>query len=111
MEDAYYQHAHLHGFGTVSDAAPDLSKAFFAWYGAVFAEGALPARDKAMVALGVALAIQCPYCIEAYSKECLRSGLDAEQLTELLHVTTAIRGGASMVHGMQMLDVARRTAM
>jgi 4-carboxymuconolactone decarboxylase len=111
MDTPYYQHAHLHGFGTVSDASPDLSKAFFGWYNAVFAEGALSQRDKAMVGLGVALAVQCPYCIEAYSTECLRRGLDAEQLTELLHVTTAIRGGASMVHGMQMLDVVRRTAM
>ncbi len=107
----YYQHAHLHGFGTVSDAAPALGKKFFDWYGAVFADGALPEREKALVALGVALTIQCPYCIEAYSKDCLARGVDSAQLTEILHVVTAIRGGASMVHGMQMLDVVKRTAM
>ena len=39
-------------------------------------------------------------------KGCLEKGCDPEQLTEAVHVATAIRGGASLVHGMQMRDVA-----
>ena len=55
-------------------------------------------------ALGVAHAIQCPYCIDAYTKNCLEAGADAEQLTEAVHVASALRGGASLIHGMQMRD-------
>ena len=52
--------------------------------------------------MAVAHAIQCPYCIDAYTKGSLESGADLEQMTEAVHVATAIRGGASLVHGLQM---------
>ena len=82
----------------------------FVVFDAVFAEGALSEREKSLIALAVAHAVQCPYCIDAYSQGCLEKGADVEQMTEAVHVACAIRGGASLVHGMQMLDhVHRRT--
>jgi alkylhydroperoxidase/carboxymuconolactone decarboxylase family protein len=107
----YYKHEHLAGFGTVSDASPELGKKFFDWYTAVFAEGALTAREKSLIALAVAHSVQCPYCIDAYSTDCLEKGADHEQMTEALHVAAAIRGGASLVHGMQMKEVVGRKGM
>jgi 4-carboxymuconolactone decarboxylase len=99
---AYY-HAHdLAKFGEIGEAAPDLARKFFDWYGAVFAEGALSAREKSLIALAVAHAVQCPYCIDAYSRDALEKGSNIDQMTEALHVTAAIRGGASLVHGVQM---------
>jgi alkylhydroperoxidase/carboxymuconolactone decarboxylase family protein len=108
---SYFKHEHLAGFGTVSDASPELGAKFFAWYEAVFAEGALTAREKALLALAVAHTVQCPYCIEAYTNSSLSKGIDREQLTEMLHVVTAIRGGSSLVHGMQMLDIVNAKGM
>jgi 4-carboxymuconolactone decarboxylase len=109
--DQYYKPEHLANFGKVSQASPELGEKFFAYYGAVFAEGALSAREKALIALAVSHTVQCPYCIEAYSKECLQQGSDLEQMTEAIHVATAIRGGASLVHGMQMLDQVKQLGM
>lgn len=111
MSHSYYHPHHLAGFGGVSSASPELGKKFFDWYGAVFAEGALTAREKSLIALAVAHAVQCPYCIDAYSTDCLEKGSDPEQMTEALHVAAAIRGGASLVHGMQMLDVVKQRGM
>jgi 4-carboxymuconolactone decarboxylase len=107
----YYQPDHLKHFPDVGEGGPELARKFFDYYGAVFAEGALTAREKALVALAVSHAVQCPYCIEAYSTACLENGADLEQMTEAVHVATAIRGGASLVHGMQMLEHVRRTGM
>lgn len=107
----YYKPEHLAQFGQVSEASPELGEKFFAYYGAVFAEGALSVREKALIALAVAHTVQCPYCIDAYSKECLQQGADLEQMTEALHVATAIRGGSSLVHGMQMLDQVKQLSM
>jgi 4-carboxymuconolactone decarboxylase len=107
----YYNPEHLTQFAQVSEGNPELAKKFFDYYGAVFAEGALSVREKALIALAVAHTVQCPYCIDAYSKECLQQGSDLEQMTEALHVATAIRGGASLVHGMQMLDHVKQLAM
>ena len=46
--------------------------------------------------------MQCPYCIDAYSKDAAEKGADVDQMTEAVHVAAAIRGGASLVHGVQM---------
>jgi alkylhydroperoxidase/carboxymuconolactone decarboxylase family protein len=107
----YYDSADLARFPQIGEHAPELGKKFFDWYGAVFADGALSAREKSLVALGVSFAVQCPYCIDAYSKDALSKGCDPEQLTEVAHVSAAIRGGAALVHGVQMRNVADKLSM
>jgi len=107
----YYDPDDLGRFGEIGDHAPELAKKFFEWYGAVFEDGALTAREKALIALGVAHAVQCPYCIDSYSKDCLRKGADLDQMTEAVHVAAAIRGGASLVHGVQMRNRADKLSM
>lgn len=106
MTDSYYDPKDLAQFSKIAEHAPDLGKKFFEWYGAVFEDGALTAREKCLIALGVAHAVQCPYCIDAYTKSALEKGSDVEQLTEVVHVASAIKGGAALVHGVQMRKVA-----
>lgn len=107
----YYKAEHLPAFASVAEGQPELAEKFFDYYQSVFADGALSVREKAIVALAVAHAVQCPYCIDAYTQECLKNGSDLEQMTEALHVAVAIRGGASLIHGVQMLDHTHRRSM
>ena len=109
--DAYYKPEHLPKFPEISAGGKHLAEKFFDYYGAVFAQGALTAREKSLIALGVAHAVQCPYCIDAYSKDCLEKGADLEQMTEAVHVACAIRGGASLVHGMQMIEHVKSASL
>lgn len=109
--ETYYNPKDLSKFGEMSEGSPELWKKFSEWYGAVFAEGALTAREKSLIALGVAHAVQCPYCIDAYTTDCLEKGADLEQMTEAIHVASAIRGGASLVHGVQMKNVNSKLTM
>ena len=105
----YYRPEHLPRLPEISAGADELARKFFDYYAAVFEDGALTAREKALIALAVSHAVQCPYCIDAYSQGCLEKGADVEQMTEAVHVACAIRGGASLVHGMQMLEHVRRS--
>src|SRR2546429_9116169 len=107
----YYHQDDLAHFADVGKNAPDLWKKFSEWYAAVFAEGALTEREKALIALAVAHAVQCPYCIDAYTQSCLEKGSNAEEMTEAVHVACAIRGGASLVHGVQMRNVVNQLSM
>ena len=84
---------------------------FFSYYGEVFKEGALTAREKSLIALAVAHVIQCPYCIDAYTTDCLEKGVTETQMMEAIHVAAAIRGGASLVHGVQMMNHAKKIGM
>ena len=111
MADHYYNAHDLPRFGEIGNNVPDLARKFFEWYGAVFADGALSAREKSLIALAVAHAVQCPYCIDAYSKDALEKGADLDQMTEAVHVAAAIRGGASLVHGLQMRNQATTLGM
>jgi alkylhydroperoxidase/carboxymuconolactone decarboxylase family protein len=107
----YYDPADLPRFSEMEEGAPELWKKFMEYYGAVFAEGALSEREKALIALAVASAVQCPYCIDAYTQAALEKGSNLEQMTEAIHVASAIRGGSSLVHGVQMKNVADKLSM
>jgi alkylhydroperoxidase/carboxymuconolactone decarboxylase family protein len=107
----YYNASDLAKFGDIAKNAPDIGKKFFEWYGAVFAEGALTEREKSLIALAVAHAVQCPYCIDAYSNDCLEKGSNLDQMTEAIHVAAAIKGGAALVHGTQMRNIVTKKTM
>ena len=111
MSDPYYDAHDLGRFSEIGEEAPELGRKFFEWYTAVFADGALSQREKSLIALGVAHAVQCPYCIDAYSRDCLEKGSNLEQMTEAVHVAAAIRGGASLVHGVQMRNHVHKLSM
>ena len=101
---AYYDQQDLGRFGEIARGAPDLAEKFIDYYNSVFVEGALTAREKSLIALAVAHAVQCPYCIDAFSKDALEKGSNLDQMTEAVHVAAAIKGGAALVHGVQMLN-------
>jgi len=109
--ETYYRPSDLPKFADIAEGSPALADAFFAYYGKVFEDGALSAREKALIALAVSHAVQCPYCIDAYTADSLEKGADLEQMTEAVHVACAIRGGASLVHGVQMLEHAKARMM
>src|SRR5882724_11233537 len=111
MANHYYNDEDLGRFSEIGKNVPDLAAKFFDWYGAVFADGALSAREKSLIALAVAHAVQCPYCIDAYTRDALEKGADLDQTTEAVHVACAIRGGASLVHGVQMRNHATKLGM
>jgi 4-carboxymuconolactone decarboxylase len=110
--DTYYKPEHLAGFAGIGEAgSADLARKFFSYYGDVFKDGALSEREKCLIALAVAHTVQCPYCIDAYTQAGLQNGSNLEEMTEVVHVACAIRGGASLVHGVQMRNVATKLSM
>lgn len=111
MEKTYYNPEDLKKFEDITDFQEELGEKFFEYYGAVFEEGALTAREKSLIALAVAHAVQCPYCIDAYTTDTLEKGVTEEQMMEAVHVAGAIRGGASLVHSTQMMNQVNKLSM
>ncbi len=109
--NSYYDPQDLAKFPEIGEEAPEVAKKFFDYYQAVFAEGELTEREKALIALAVAHAVQCPYCIDAYTNTCLEKGSNKAEMTEAIHVACAIRGGASLVHGVQMRNVCDKVSL
>lgn len=111
MEKTYYDPADLKKFGDIADFEPRLAAKFFDYYSDVFKEGELTVREKSLIALAVSHAVQCPYCIDAYTSDSLEKGATEGQMMEAVHVAAAIRGGASLVHGVQMMNKAKKLSM
>jgi alkylhydroperoxidase/carboxymuconolactone decarboxylase family protein len=109
--ESYYKPEDLENFEEIGKEAPELARKFFEYYASVFEEGELSQREKALIALAVAHTVQCPYCIDAYTRACLEKGSNLAEMTEAVHVAAAIRGGAVLVHGVQMRNVAEKISM
>jgi len=107
----YYNPEDLKKFGNIGEFQKGLADKFFDYYGDVFKEGALTAREKSLIALAVAHTLQCPYCIDAYTTDTLEKGCDEEQMMEAVHVAAAIRSGSTLVHGVQMMNKVKDLSM
>ena len=104
MEKSYYDPKDLKKFGNITEHQPEMGNKFFDYYGEVFKDGALSQREKSLIALAVSHAVQCPYCIDAYTSGSLEKGADEAQMMEAIHVAAAIKSGAVLVHGVQMMN-------
>ena len=111
MKADYYDDNDLARFADIGGERKDLMDKFFAWYGATLEEGALTKREKALIGLAVAHAIQCPYCIDAFAQSSLETGANTEQMTEAIHVASSVRGGATLIHGLQALRSVEKVSM
>ncbi len=111
MKETYYNREDLGKFGKITEFQKELGDKFFDYYASVFKEGALTKREKILIALGVAHAIQCPYCIDSCTSDSLKQGCDEEEMMEAIHVAGAIRGGATLVHGVQMMNQVKDKLM
>lgn len=80
------------------DLAPETEKAFEAFSRQVFADGALPAKTKQLIAVAVAHVTQCPYCIRGHTKAALRHGASREEIMEAVWVAAEMRAGAAYAH-------------
>ncbi len=111
MADSYYDPKDLRKFGKITEWSEELGTKFFDYYGKVFEEGALTAREKSLIALAVSHVVKCPYCIDAYTKDGLQKGITKEEMMEAVHVGAAIESGATLVHGVQMMNKYDKLSM
>ena len=86
------------------ELAPAAQAAFDAFGKAVFADGALPAKVKQIIAVAVAHVTQCPYCIKGHTRAAQRAGATPQELMEAIWVAAEIRAGGAYAHSVLMLD-------
>ena len=80
------------------ELAPEIQAAFEAFSNRVFADGALPAKTKQLIAVAVAHVTQCPYCIRGHTKAAMRQGATEQELMEAIWVAAEMRAGGAYAH-------------
>ena len=68
-------------------------------------DGAIPRKYRELIALGVALTTQCPYCIEVHAKAAKTAGASREEITEATFIAAALRAGGAATHGAMALKL------
>jgi AhpD family alkylhydroperoxidase len=84
--------------------APQQLKAFHEFSRQAFAEGALGTKVKQLIAVAVAHATQCPYCIRGHTAGALKAGASSEEIMEAIWVAAEMRAGAAYAHSTIALD-------
>lgn len=90
-----YDNANLEKLGA---AAPAQWQGYNAWNTAVMADGALSKKHKELIAVAVALATQCPYCIDNHANAAREEGASEAELAEAALVAAAIKAGGAIIH-------------
>ncbi|WP_333684329.1 carboxymuconolactone decarboxylase family protein [Pontibaca methylaminivorans] len=92
------------------ELTPQASEAFANFSKAVFADGALDATTKQLIAVAVAHVTQCPYCIRGHTRSALRHGATDAQIMEAIWVAAEMRAGGAYAHSVLALDEIEKAA-
>ena len=82
------------------ELAPDIQTAFQSFSKHVFADGALPAKTKQLIAVAAAHITQCPYCIQGHTKAAMRHGATPQEIMEAIWVAAEMRAGGAYAHSL-----------
>lgn len=107
----YYETKDLADFADIGEYSPALGEKYFEYYGEAMKAGSLTAREKALVALAVATTQKCPYCIDAYTNQCLSLGVSSAEMMEAVHVGAAMVAGVVLAHSTQMRKIIKKKEM
>jgi AhpD family alkylhydroperoxidase len=78
--------------------APEVLRGFGGLFQATMQEGALSAREKELIALGIAVAEACRPCLNLHVEKCLHAGATSEQILKAAGVAVMMRGGPAFTH-------------
>lgn len=90
--------------------APATEAAFQSFSQKVFADGALTSKMKQLIAVAVAHATQCPYCIKGHTKAALRHGASKQEIVEAIWVAAEMRAGGAYAHSVLAIEEMEQAA-
>ncbi len=99
-----YSKENLARIKKLNELAPELMQAFWAFDKMAVAEGAIPVKYKELIAVGVAVTTQCPYCVEIHAANARKAGATEAELAEATIVAAALRAGGAITHGTHALS-------
>ncbi|MEO0587518.1 MAG: carboxymuconolactone decarboxylase family protein [Planctomycetota bacterium] len=93
-----YTRDNLKQLKTIGTAAPAGMQGFQALNSGAFGDGAIDAKTKELIAVAVAIAKECPYCMDIHGSKAREAGATDAELAEAALVAAAIGAGAAMTH-------------
>ena len=89
---------------------PEVANSFGALFLQIMKEGALTMRQKELIALGIAVALQCEACIRIHVEKCRAAGCSKQEILEASSVAVMMQGGPAYTHLPIVLDALKKSA-
>ncbi len=89
---------------------PEVANSFGALFLQIMKEGALTMKHKELIALGIAVALQCEACIRIHVEKCRAAGCSKQEILEASSVAVMMQGGPAYTHIPIVLDALKRNA-
>lgn len=100
MTTHYHSPEDLERLGEFKDLAPQEFEAFAKFDGSIGREGgAIDPLHRELIAVGVAISSQCPYCVQVHVTKAKKAGATKAQIAEASLVAAALGAGAAVTHG------------
>ncbi len=90
--------------GKMQQQTPDMLSGFSALFSKTMKDGAISTREKELIALGIAVALQCKPCIRLHVQKALDAGATKEQILEVPGVAVMMGGGPAYTHVPYLLE-------
>ena len=104
----YHDHSDMKHMRDLKEGAP---REFAAWLAldriVAIEDGAIPRKYRELIALAVAHATQCVYCLDAHAAGAVKAGATKQEVAEAGLIAAALRAGAGATHAaltMKMYD-------
>ncbi|KKG11650.1 4-carboxymuconolactone decarboxylase [Methanosarcina sp. 1.H.T.1A.1] len=78
---------------------PEVMNALMGLHSEVVKDGALSARTKELMMVGIAVALRCEYCLWKHVPEAVRLGATREEVLEAVSTAIVMAGGPAVAYG------------
>lgn len=92
--------------GEIAKLSPETLKGYQALSTAGQKTNHLDAKQRELIALGVAVTLRCDGCIVIHTTEAQKHGATKEEIAEALGVAISVNAGAALVYSARVMDAA-----
>jgi len=85
-------------------AIPEVYQGFGELHRAAFADGALSAKTKELMALAIGVVEGCDGCIASHAQAAVLAGASRQEAAEAIGVTFLMKGGPATIYGPRAYD-------
>lgn len=85
--------------GAMAGQLPEVMNAFFGLHAEIVKDGALSAKMKELIMVGISVAIRCEHCISKHVSEAVRLGATRQEVLEAVSTAILMAGGPALAYG------------
>lgn len=102
--DSLYNRSNLDNLSDLGKNDKEGFKGYQGFNKAAMSEGKLSAKFKEIIAVSVAHAIMCPYCIEVHIQNAKKAGVSDEEIGEAIVVAAELKAGGAYAHISNLIE-------